>query len=603
MARTSIFKALLVILMAIFAFSPVAYAVVCNLDVADIPGSPSGDERMTLPTSMVKITVLGAYPENNGNNDYVHVSMNMSTSGGSDTGFREIWQDARNQAGNSYSFGGIGTRRLILRGEGKKQYDSDSSSSNVEILKNGDNWTNVAAAGKLSTAERNHLIAIFNSLPGQHYWQNGHIEFGGLDKAIVIYELDTTGNPNFDMDDLVLLVDVDCSFTVVANNIVCTEESDLPDCADGECSFVPGPDYIDQNTAQNWVNLHPGCSFAQNWTFEWAQGNVANPGDNTGEAGGSWHPFGPTNSSGSASVEMGGVNDSILVREAWKTGFNGYTNNGYIQFAGIGQDDGTFSAELYCHEDLSNYDNYDKVEGPVMGSTYYCVAWNVPYTYCGDGQVQGPNARGDYEECDGSAHCSAACKLLPYCGDGNVGVNEQCDGGAGCDADCTWHTYCGDGEVQAANDDGINEQCDDGNNVGGDGCSAQCATERGGNGAWAPSEDQRDSGPIIVTITPAPTATPEGGQPAGPENAPAPGNNPQPLTAAEGALQPVQFVPGSFWAGQGLPVETPNEGAGSPGAPTALLITGQSPVVWLGALGLLGSGSLFVLWRSGRIRL
>jgi len=62
-----------------------------------------------------------------------------------------------------------------------------------------------------------------------------------------------------------------------------------------------------------------------------------------------------------------------------------------------------------------------------------------------------------------------------YCGDGNIDPGEQCDdgnnvGGDGCEADCTLPSSgrCGDGVLDAG------EQCDDGNNVDGDGCQADC---------------------------------------------------------------------------------------------------------------------------------
>ncbi len=80
-------------------------------------------------------------------------------------------------------------------------------------------------------------------------------------------------------------------------------------------------------------------------------------------------------------------------------------------------------------------------------------------TYCGDDIVQTPNETGTggplddgYEECDTDwllgqySYCSDQCTIeyVPYCGDGNL------DSG---------------------------EECDDGNNVDGDGCSAQCTIE------------------------------------------------------------------------------------------------------------------------------
>jgi len=76
--------------------------------------------------------------------------------------------------------------------------------------------------------------------------------------------------------------------------------------------------------------------------------------------------------------------------------------------------------------------------------------------------------------------CTLTNTYVPYCGDGEINQDwEQCDDGNnvdgdGCSAECTIEPYCGDGEI---NQDW--EQCDDGNNVDGDGCSAQCSLENG----------------------------------------------------------------------------------------------------------------------------
>jgi cysteine-rich repeat protein len=64
------------------------------------------------------------------------------------------------------------------------------------------------------------------------------------------------------------------------------------------------------------------------------------------------------------------------------------------------------------------------------------------------------------------------------CGNGSVEAGEQCDdgnttAGDGCSAKCQDETggECGDGTVETG------EQCDDGNTVSDDGCSATCQTE------------------------------------------------------------------------------------------------------------------------------
>ncbi len=75
-----------------------------------------------------------------------------------------------------------------------------------------------------------------------------------------------------------------------------------------------------------------------------------------------------------------------------------------------------------------------------------------------------------------------ACRVVePFCGDGVLDANEACDDGNnvdgdGCSANCTVESYCGDGVLDPG------EQCDDGNVENGDGCSALCSNEGGGEG-------------------------------------------------------------------------------------------------------------------------
>ncbi len=75
-----------------------------------------------------------------------------------------------------------------------------------------------------------------------------------------------------------------------------------------------------------------------------------------------------------------------------------------------------------------------------------------------------------------------ACReVVPFCGDGTLDAGEACDDGNnidgdGCSANCTVEAFCGDGTLDPG------EQCDDGNTVNGDGCSALCSNEGGGEG-------------------------------------------------------------------------------------------------------------------------
>src|SRR5262245_15232128 len=82
---------------------------------------------------------------------------------------------------------------------------------------------------------------------------------------------------------------------------------------------------------------------------------------------------------------------------------------------------------------------------------------------------------------------------LPDCTEDNVPGAECFDGnnvsGDGCSADCKIEHTCGDGHVVQG------EECDDGNSADGDGCSANCRMEGGncGDGILQAGEECDDS--------------------------------------------------------------------------------------------------------------
>jgi hypothetical protein len=172
-----------------------------------------------------------------------------------------------------------------------------------------------------------------------------------------------------DYNDLVVEMTLGCEvpsvpITIKATKIVCTNEADLPNWGTG------GPN-ITASTATDWVAAHASCHLESGWTFEFAKSEVANPGDEAGVGGNNWYPFGPTNVQGVATAVISDFSsepDKIWVREQFK--------NGYIPFTGNGINN--VSAEMYCHTDVLNYDNYDYIANPQFGQTYNCVAWNVP---------------------------------------------------------------------------------------------------------------------------------------------------------------------------------------------------------------------------------
>ncbi|MEX0924983.1 MAG: hypothetical protein WDZ82_03525 [Candidatus Paceibacterota bacterium] len=171
--------------------------------------------------------------------------------------------------------------------------------------------------------------------------------------------------------------DDDKEMTIVASKIVCEDESDLPNWHSGSS--------IDADTAQTFVDNNPSCEFADDWSFQWGYEGVNElPGDHIGEADGSagvgtdtgsgsddWKTFGPTNASGTATVEIEDTKDSsrIWVREVLKDGF--------VSFSDANSQSGNVSAEMWCHNDVLNYDNYDFISNPQLDKTYYCVSINA----------------------------------------------------------------------------------------------------------------------------------------------------------------------------------------------------------------------------------
>jgi cysteine-rich repeat protein len=266
--------------------------------------------------------------------------------------------------------------------------------------------------------------------------------------------------------------------TIIAQKIVCNLEADLPNWGNG------GAD-ITATTAADYVAKSDGqCSLVSGWNFQWGQEGSGDPGRNFyGEAGG-YTTFGPTDSNGAATAVISTITGSRLeLREVLQ--------NGYIPFTfdqGNQSNSNNVSAEFYCHDDVLNYDNFDYVNNPQLGSTYYCVAFNTLANnspVCGNESIEAGEQCDDGNTVSGDG-CSATCQLEqnppePICGNQAVESGEQCDdgntvSGDGCSATCQLEQnppepICGNQAVESG------EQCDDGNIVDGDGCSATCQTE------------------------------------------------------------------------------------------------------------------------------
>jgi uncharacterized repeat protein (TIGR01451 family) len=176
----------------------------------------------------------------------------------------------------------------------------------------------------------------------------------------------TDSNPGNNTASTTITVAPATAATVIATKIVCPATASLPDLsASGQT--------ITSSTASAFLSAHPECRLTSGWDFQWGYSTVTDPGGNfIGEAPSStgWHTFGPTGQNGLASVLISDLQNTpnLWVREVLQSG--------YLSFS-YPPINSTTSAEMFCHRDVLNYDNYDRVDGPVAGGTYYCVAWNV----------------------------------------------------------------------------------------------------------------------------------------------------------------------------------------------------------------------------------
>lgn len=133
-------------------------------------------------------------------------------------------------------------------------------------------------------------------------------------------------------------------------------------------------------------------------------------------------------------------------------GCGGHCGDGIVQ-ATFGEScDGTDLASATC-ADVGYYEGTLACDGACAFDTTGC------FLHCGDGDIQADHG----ELCDGENLDGLSCVDLGYIG-----------GDLACAADCRTHdvsgclTNCGDGVLD------FGEVCDDGNQIGGDGCSADC---------------------------------------------------------------------------------------------------------------------------------
>lgn len=160
------------------------------------------------------------------------------------------------------------------------------------------------------------------------------------------------------------------NLTIQASKIVCDLESDLPNWGDNDAPSITS------STAQNYVNSHPRCHLQSGWDFQYGldtQVNKYGNGDQLGAASAPWQTLGTTDGTG---VAITTINDlqgksGIWVREVLQPNYVPFS---YPPAAPTADN---YSAEIYCHQDGDHYDNFDQIDNPLFGNTYYCVAWNA----------------------------------------------------------------------------------------------------------------------------------------------------------------------------------------------------------------------------------
>lgn len=198
----------------------------------------------------------------------------------------------------------------------------------------------------------------------EHITATGMVNMAVAGSYTVTYNVKDSGDLEADPQTLTVEVQNPKMINLVATKILCDNESYLPNWGDKN---------VEQITKDTVANFLAGvnkdkevCRVVPNYQFQWAPEGTDNPGDNYGLYDAPWTTFSSSTQINLASIPEGGY---VWVREAW--------NTTYVPFTGVTTTLNT-SAEMYCHVDTVNYDNYDRVDAPLIeGDTYYCVAFNA----------------------------------------------------------------------------------------------------------------------------------------------------------------------------------------------------------------------------------
>lgn len=164
----------------------------------------------------------------------------------------------------------------------------------------------------------------------------------------------TTGNPNRTL----VILNQYSPVKIIASKVVCDNESYLPNNTQGT---------INADTAQNWVNQSEGkCHIEPEWNFQWGKAGSGSFGSfqtDTSSLSSPWTTFTSGTTEINDIIELGG---RIETREV-------FPNSDYVPFSNSGNN----SSEFYCTGDTANYDNWEWINNPKYGDTFYCVGFNA----------------------------------------------------------------------------------------------------------------------------------------------------------------------------------------------------------------------------------
>jgi len=166
---------------------------------------------------------------------------------------------------------------------------------------------------------------------------------------------------------------------IYATKIVCNSEDLLPNWGNKFAQEEQGEVItITANTADEFLaGKDKNCWVEKDWDFQYKlaydpiQGeDTQNPGDNVIGGVSGWTTF---NGATGATIVADG--NSVWVREVMKPGYLGFSGD---LIHDINTPHNNVSAEMYCYDDVWNYDNFDLVKYPnVKDGPYHCIAFNV----------------------------------------------------------------------------------------------------------------------------------------------------------------------------------------------------------------------------------